>query len=152
MNSFTFIILGAGAYALYMIYNWYSSSSSWVQAEGSIEKVHVQENFNRNNNTNKNSVEFIVNLEYQFQVNTSEYRGGTIYPGAPNVFHDQRDLDAFMDSHFQGALVPVFYDPENPEKNALKVINSKAFLCFLFIGVLVIVPGMLYVVNVLMQD
>ncbi|WP_448213874.1 DUF3592 domain-containing protein [Colwellia sp. MEBiC06753] len=129
--------------ALYLLFQ-LKNSGQWLQTQATITELAITENFNRNNSTNRNSVEHHVDIRFNYSVAGNSYQGTKIYPSLPNVFTDQNDLARFTEQYQQGMQTTVYYNPNDPKQSALvKVqLSNVAFLVLALI--ILLVAGIIY--------
>lgn len=134
-----FIVAAMGLYNL-------KTSESWKEIKGQITKLEMSENFNRYNSTNRNVVEFPVDVTFEYTVADKKYQGSKIFAGLPNVFTDHEEAKKFMDEYQDKKEISVYYNTKNPDESALKRITISTFAFIVLGGLLIaIVSGMYFV-------
>lgn len=129
------------------------SSDNWKEVTGSLVKLEVSENYNRYNSTNRNVVEFPVDVSYVFEVDGKSFEGEKIYAGLPNVFTDHKDMKSFLDEYQGKEQIQVFYNEADPTQSALRKANMSGFaLGAIGIFIIIIVGGIFWVFNKFMAE
>lgn len=117
----TIIILLVVIFSLYALYGLYKSKH-WLETDAKITSLEVTEN-HLWNSSNTSSVDYIIDVEYTYQVNSREYTWNTIYSWMPNVFTHYSDVEEFKANYVEGKLARVYYNQDNPENSALKKVE-----------------------------
>lgn len=97
------------------------ASLAWAQTSGVILESGVTESSSMNAD-GFTSTDYRVNVRYRYQVNGQEFSNTTIRAGdrlGVNLFPSQSKAQAEASRFPVGAVVPVYYDPQNPAHSAL---------------------------------
>jgi ABC-type bacteriocin/lantibiotic exporter with double-glycine peptidase domain len=97
------------------------ASLEWVQTTGTILESKVTESSSTNTD-GSTSTNYQVNVRYRYQVNGQEFSNKTIRAGdrlGVNLFPTESKAQAEASQFPVGAVVPVYYDPQNPAHSAL---------------------------------
>ncbi len=123
-------------------------SSNWITANGIIEEIELIEKYNQPNlviSENRKTFNYIINLKYNFTVNTNKYTGTKIYPGLPNIFDNKKDAENIINKYPKNTKTKMVYDSSNPINSSLitsKAIPTKGIITLvvlvLFISIFVI--------------
>lgn len=128
---FGLIICGNGIY----IYILRLGAEKWARASGVIVYSTIRRTFVR-----RYSEEF--ECCYRFTVNGKEYEDGRLAAGGavswslsfPGLSSAQRSADEYP----KGKSVTVYYDPDNPERNALEQGDKRVGIVLTVLGLFVI--------------
>lgn len=85
--------------------------------------------------------DFFASIRYRYQVDGEGYIGESIRPGGQMTFRSKR-LAREMEGRYQsGAIVPVYYNPENPEECCLDRDQTAAGSVAMYCGLVVVALG-----------
>ena len=98
-----------------------SGSQSWVQVKGVIQRTGIMKIA---------TTAYIPVVEYQYEVDSIEYRHSAIYRWGPATFESKLGAEREISGYQTGQVIAVFYNPRRPVEAFLRYRsrwNSKAF-------------------------
>jgi hypothetical protein len=101
---------------------------SWVAARGSGRAAHV----------------FTPMVRYEYRVGGRTFRNASLYLTAFQDYDDAAGAQEFLLSYPVGAVVPVHYNPANPQDSALLIESQGGPMIFIILIGLMVAAGGYY--------
>lgn len=148
MKMSTFIIIFSILVTISIAVWTFVKSSNWISSDGSIEEIELVEKYNDPSFSmadNKKSFEYIINVKYNYTVNTNKYTGTKLYPGLPNIFNDKKDAENVIKKYPAGTKITVYYDPSTPQNASLETSKSIPIKSIVILVVFVIFVSLIVI-------
>ena len=114
-------------------------SEEWSSTTAVITNTYIEEDYDNDDH----DYTYYPQVKYEFSVNGKTYTGDSFSPGGMvNGYSSRSQAENFLADYRVGSNVTVYYDPDNPEQNALSVgVGGDAYI-FLVVGIFITLSGL----------
>ena len=112
---------------------WYFyDSKSWLEETATINAIEMEVLNHSNKSGSNSSIDYKINLEYEFSHNEKKYVGTKLFPIIPNIFSRLTDAEEIINKYKNKKNVTVYFKPSNPNRSCLNsskgISNTKLIL------------------------
>lgn len=96
------------------------ASKRWPSAVGVVKSSGTETSRSRDSETGETSTMYAARLRVAYEVGGREYETGTVWIGETEASGDSSEAELKRLQYPEGAVVPVYFDPKQPERSALR--------------------------------
>lgn len=96
------------------------ASKGWPSTSGVVKESGTERSQSRDRETGETSTMYKARLRVAYQVAGREYETGTVWIGETEASGDSSEAELKRLQYPEGAVVPVYYNPKQPERSALR--------------------------------
>lgn len=96
------------------------ASKGWPSVSGVVKASGTETSRSRDSETGETSTMYAARLRVAYQVAGREYVTGTVWIGETEASGDSSEAELKRLQYPEGAVVPVYYDPKQPDRSALR--------------------------------
>ena len=131
-----FLLLGGGMMAFGIIFHRrgsarFAAARSWLTTEALVKAARIDAQTQHANNMTTTSYRPIAH--YSYQAGGAEREGSRVFLVARANWNSKREAEAWLAACPPGSIVPIWYDPANPNDSAM-IRNKPSLVMAIVLG------------------